>query len=113
MVGRLEEVVAGVRDREQDHKHHQRLRCQRFDEPPGLEECGIAPGIENIEHHEIRRVIEDRADRTDEQHEFRDVADVPAPRDGQVFGIDIVGRNTRKRVSNRMRVSCSRSRASK
>ena len=69
----------------------ERLGEQRFDEPAVLEQCRIAPRVEDIEHREIRDVIEDRADRADEQHEFRDVANVPSPRHRQVFGIDVVG----------------------
>ncbi len=46
-----------------------------------------------VEHREIRHVVEDRADRADAEHELRDVADVPAPRHREIFGVDIVGRD--------------------
>ena len=72
---------------------NERLGEQRFDEPAGLEQCGIGPRAEDIEHREIRDVIEDRVDRADQQHEFRDVANVPAARHRQVLGVDGVRRN--------------------
>ena len=71
----------------------ERLSEQGFDEPAGLEQRWISPRVEAIKHHEIRDVIEDRADWADEQHKFRDIADVPSPRYRQIFGVDVVSRN--------------------
>src|SRR5450432_2206901 len=71
----------------------QGLGKQGFDEPASLKQCWIVPRIEDVEHREISDIIEDRADRTDEQHEFRDVANVPLPRYRQILRIDVVGRN--------------------
>ena len=76
-----------------DDVDDERLCEQGFDEPAALEQSGIAPGVEAVEHQEIRDIVEDRADWADEQNEFRDVADVPPPRHGQVFGVDVVGRD--------------------
>ena len=61
----------------------ERLRQQGFDEPSSLEQCRIIPRIEDVEHREISDIIEDRADWTDEQHELRDVSNVPSPRHRQ------------------------------
>jgi len=36
--------------------------------------AGFAPGVEDIKHREEGRVIEDRADRPDEDHELEDIA---------------------------------------
>ena len=71
----------------------ERLRQQGFDEPTGLEQCRIIPRVEDVKHREISDIIEDRADWADEQHELRDVANVPPPRHRQIFGINVVGRN--------------------
>ena len=71
----------------------QGLGQQRFDEPAGLEQSGIVPRAEHEQHHEEGQVVEDRADRSDQQHEAREVADVPLARHRQVFLIHVVGRD--------------------
>jgi hypothetical protein len=65
--------------RRSDDMDDERLSEQGFNEPPGLKQRWISPGVQAIEHHEIRNVIEDRTDRADGQHKFRDIADVPSP----------------------------------
>src|SRR5665647_638784 len=71
----------------------ERLRQQGFDEPASLKQCWIVPRIEDVEHREISDIVEDRADWADEQHELRDVSNVPSARHRQKFCIDVVGRN--------------------
>ncbi len=56
----------------------ERLGEQGFDESAGLEQCRIVPCVEDVEHREIRDVIEDRADWADKQNKFCDVANVPS-----------------------------------
>src|ERR1700676_937254 len=55
------------------------LRHQRLDEPARLKyrRAGWIPAVENPEHDEERRVIEDRADGADEKDETFDFIDVP------------------------------------
>ena len=75
----------------------QRLRQQRFDEPAGLKQRRIGPGVEDEQHHAIGGVVEDRADRPDEHHEFADVADIPSARRHEILLVDVVGRDRRLR----------------
>ena len=53
----------------------------------------VVPAVEDIEHGEKRRIVEDRADRPDEDHELKNIADVPFARDREIILIDIVRRN--------------------
>jgi len=57
-----------------DDVDDERLRQQGFDEPAGLEQRWIIPAVEHIEHSEKGRVIEDRADRSDEDHELENIS---------------------------------------
>jgi hypothetical protein len=75
----------------------QGLRQQRFDEPAILKQRRIGPRIKFIEHYGISAVIEYRTDRSYEDHEFENVADVPTARPGNVFRVDVVGWNCRLR----------------
>jgi len=58
------------------------LRHHRLDEPAGLKyrRAGWVPALEEIEHDEESRIVEDRADWSDEKDEPLDLADVPGPR---------------------------------
>jgi len=46
----------------------QRLGEERFHEPAGVEQGRVVPAVENVQHQEECQVIEDRADRSDEQN---------------------------------------------
>ena len=82
-----------------DDVDDERLREQRFDEPAGLEQrvlcirprpCHV-PAAEDVEHHQVRRVVEDRTARADEEDEAGDLAHVPGTRLGDLLGVDVVG----------------------
>ena len=46
-----------------DDVDDERLRQQGFDEPTGLKQRRVIPTIEDVEHGEKSRVVENRADR--------------------------------------------------
>ena len=77
--------------------NNQGLHQQRFDEPASLKQRRIGPRIKFIEHHGVGGVIEYQTDRSYKDHELENVADAPTARCGNVFGIDVVGRNCRLR----------------
>ena len=54
----------------------------RLNEPAGLKErsAGWIPALEQIEHDEEGRVVEDRADGSDAENEPPDLSDLPGPR---------------------------------
>ncbi len=53
------------------------LRKQGLDEPPRLEQGRGIPGVEGIQHHEERGVVEDGAERPHAQDELLDALDAP------------------------------------
>src|SRR5450631_844854 len=73
-----------------DDVDDERLRQQGFDKPAGLEQRRVIPTVEDIEHGEESRIVEDRADRSDEDHEFENIADVPFARNREILLVDIV-----------------------
>ena len=72
---------------------NQRLGENRLHEPAGLEQYRVVPAVENVQHHEECRVIEDRADRTNKQNEMQDFVNRPSARLDQPLFIHIVGGN--------------------
>gem|GEM_PF-4339728 len=77
------------------------LREEALHEPARLEEALAmgrgrgrrdVPALEDVEHQEIRRVVEDRRTRTDEEDEARQLLDVPCPRLLDSLLVDGVGR---------------------
>lgn len=58
-----------------DHEDDQRLGREGFDEPSGAEQCRPRP--EGTEHQGEGGEIEDRADRSEREHEPSDESDVP------------------------------------
>jgi len=69
----------------------ERLGKERLHEPAGVEQGRVMLAVENVQHHEKRQVIEDRADRPDKQNKSQDFANRPCARLGQPFGIHLVG----------------------
>src|SRR5579871_4467310 len=76
-----------------NHVNDERLRHQRLDEPTGLKQrsTGWVPAVEDPQHHEERRVVEDRADGTNEENEPPDLVDLPWSRMGHLFVVNSVG----------------------
>ncbi len=73
----------------------ERLRHQRFHEPSRPEKGGVRgiPAIEHVQHDEVSRVIEDRADRPDVQDEFLQLVHGPGTRPRYLFRIDVISRD--------------------
>ena len=75
----------------------ERLGEEQLDEPAGLKELRLVPGVEGEQHEHEGRIIEDRADRPEIEHETRNAADIPLARLVEKFLVDIVGRDRRLR----------------
>ena len=82
----------------------ERRRQQLFDEPARMEQMLLVfgdfvavarqdPAIENVQHHEKRRVIEQRAARPDEHDEAGEPAHRPWAWRGDLLRVHVVRRN--------------------
>src|SRR5450759_2719119 len=69
----------------------QRLGEERLHKPARMEQDRVVPAVENVQHHEERQVIEDRADRADKQNKTQDLVNRPMARLGQPLRIHLVG----------------------
>jgi hypothetical protein len=87
-----------------DDVDDERLRQQALHEPPRLEQARAVgrgfgrrdvPATEEIQHHEERGVVEDRRARANEYDVARQLPDVPRPRLLDLFGVHVVGGNSR------------------
>jgi hypothetical protein len=70
----------------------ERLRHQRLDEPAGLKQrrAGWVPAVEDPQHDEEGRIVEDRANGADAEDEPPDLLDVPGPRAGHLLFVHSV-----------------------
>src|ERR1700737_4658111 len=75
------------------------LREQALDEPPRLEQRPVSGRVrpEDEEHQGESDVVEDAADRPEEQHEATDIVDLPLTRSQQVLVVHSVERNRKLR----------------
>ncbi len=87
-----------------DDVDDQRLREQALDEPARLKQAGTpprrlrragVPAVEHVQHHEIRRVVEQRRAWADEDDEPGELAQIPGPGPCDLLRIDVVGRDGR------------------
>ena len=72
-----------------DREDDQRLCGKRFHEPAGAELDRA--GVQHTQHQPECQEVEQRADRTERQHEPADECDVPMRRRVQLFVVDAVG----------------------
>ena len=74
-----------------DDVDDQGLGEQALHEPAGVEQGRVAQAVEDVQHDEVGQVVEDRADRPDEQDEAAQLADGPLARLLQPLRVDLVG----------------------
>src|ERR1039457_4212064 len=87
-----------------DNMHDHGLRQKRFHEPPGLEQAGmhrlfsnsgtritVCAAAEVVPHQGEGGIIENRTDRSDEEHETLDVSDVPFERLDDKLLVHLIG----------------------
>jgi hypothetical protein len=72
---------------------NQGLGQQGLDEPAGRKQSLGLPGVEHPDHCSEGRIVEDRADRPNEQRAAEKVVDLPALRLSELLVVDPVGRD--------------------
>src|SRR5208337_3473306 len=71
-----------------DDEQYQRLGCQRLDKPTSMKQRFAR--VEEMQQHIEGQKVEDRTDRSDENHEIADQTDIPALRLLEIRLINIV-----------------------